>query len=862
MSSWIKQKIDNYLLKRLGNKAIFDQEMTLEIKKKNDYYEEQLALPEVLRQLSTPAPVVGDITTMTDPLPGVRLPRIPYYEYIYYLMRWNSSVLRMIGIKLKQEIFRETRLHGLLWEGKFKTKCADCGTEFDEQLEACDYCHSENVHVPDPHQKKLLDPFIQQANKAEQTLLETFEELEDDLNTVDDCYLIFIKDYFVGPTGIFGQLKEIMRGDTSRFRIVSDIAGRRGGKWWVCPAHRNAALEPDEYEKKKICPICALPLQEVHYVETTVGGVTPQKYYIAGEVVHCSKYEPSRLYGIPPIFSVYIVARTIQLMDIYTEELYEKGRLKGLLGIATDNKNELKKWIDETMTRLRSDLHYQPVIALDVGPDGGKSRMEFIRLIDNMDELRFHEHRKMLKEEIAGLFGVDLIFLADASIGGGLNNEGLRITVTDRTIEWGQSIYHDQIFPNILEALSITDWRIKLKPSKETDEMAELQRFNQRVETAGKLQQMGYELELKDDKFEIRGKAFLVEAPQQFGSPNDALPGSQGSSQKLLPEAQEAKPDKLKPDKEIQRSESADFKIRNLTDSIFAHKWLLRNESKIKKLDGKVTIKLFEQAGRGKEQKFQIKDVNDSIFVSKWIQKHQRDIQFIDGQIKVIWEESSKEGFTKSSDSLTDEMKEHLSQAFRNPANYIYVDSPEKAKGYGPDPSPGSPNAGKRMKVFDMERVNDESGTSGTGLVLSGIIFPDGKVVIRWNTETASTTEFDSWEDFEAIHIGKHPGNETKIYFYDLKAADMIDFAKSVLEPGKKVMAEYKEIEDNFAKQLEEIYLQKLAKNIAKLDDKSPKRLMQEVDAIVDEASPLIEKLAFSEVLRAYKQGKKIDEST
>lgn len=765
--SWIKQKIDDYFIKRLGNKVIFDQEMTLEIKKKNDYYEEQLALPEVLSQLSTPAPVVGDITTMTDPLPGVRLPRIPYYEYIYYLMRWNSSVLRMIGIKLKQEIFRETRLNGLIWEGKFKTKCADCGTEFDEQLEACDYCHSEEVHPPDPNQKKLLDPFIHQANKAEQTLLETFEEVEDDLNTIDDSYLIFIKDYFVGPTGIFGQLKEIMRGDPSRFRIVSDIAGRRGGKWWVCPAHRKAALEPDEYEKNKICPICGLPLQEVHYVETTVGGVTPQKYYIPGEVVHSSKYEPSRLYGIPPIFSVYIIARTIQLMDLYTEELYEKGRLKGILGVATENKTELKKWMDEVMTRLRTDPHYLPVVALDVGP-GGKSRMEFVKLIDNMDELRFHEHRRMLKEEIAGLFGIDLIFLADASIGGGLNNEGLRITVTDRVIEWGQSIYHDQFFPKILDALAITDWRLKLKPSKETDEMAELQRFDQRVDTAGKLQQMGYELELKDDKFEIRGKAFQVEAPQQFGSPNDSLPGPKGSGQKLLPEAQEGKPDKPKPDEEIQRSD----------------------------------------------------------------------------------------------ESLTDEMKAHLSQAFRNPANYVEVPIPEKKKGYGPDPSPGSVNAGKRLKVFDMQRVNDESGFSGTGLILSGIVFPDGKVVVRWNTETASTTEFDSWEDFEAIHIGKHPGNETKIYFYKLNEGDMMDFAKSVLEPGKKVIAEYREIEDNFARQLETIYLQKLAKNIAKLDDKSSKRLMQEVDAIVDEASPLIEKLAFSEVLRAYKQGKKIDEST
>lgn len=74
-------------------------------------------------------------------------------------------------------------------------------------------------------------------------------------------------------------------------------------------------------------------------------------------------------------------------------------------------------------------------------------------------------------------------------------------------------------------------------------------------------------------------------------------------------------------------------------------------------------------------------------------------------------------------------------------------------------------------RVFSMIRQNDESGTSGTGHVLDGVIFPSGKCVICWNPESArvmgvnSISIFDSFDAFEAIHIGQHPTNGTIIEF-------------------------------------------------------------------------------------------------
>lgn len=46
---------------------------------------------------------------------------------------------------------------------------------------------------------------------------------------------------------------------------------------------------------------------------------------------------------------------------------------------------------------------------------------------------------------------------------------------------------------------------------------------------------------------------------------------------------------------------------------------------------------------------------------------------------------------------------------------------------------------------------------------LQGVVFDDGKVVVRWLTAHRSTTVWDSWDDFRAIHITIHPDYGTKI---------------------------------------------------------------------------------------------------
>ena len=73
------------------------------------------------------------------------------------------------------------------------------------------------------------------------------------------------------------------------------------------------------------------------------------------------------------------------------------------------------------------------------------------------------------------------------------------------------------------------------------------------------------------------------------------------------------------------------------------------------------------------------------------------------------------------------------------------------------------------MRRFVMHRERDVSGVSGTGMVLEGVLFSTGVVVIHWLTPPprGSISVFDSLDQFLAIHVKPHPDNEAFLVFED-----------------------------------------------------------------------------------------------
>lgn len=96
------------------------------------------------------------------------------------------------------------------------------------------------------------------------------------------------------------------------------------------------------------------------------------------------------------------------------------------------------------------------------------------------------------------------------------------------------------------------------------------------------------------------------------------------------------------------------------------------------------------------------------------------------------------------------------------------VEAPEPAPAAAPQrrargaaAKPGEP------RVFAMVRNGDQSGVSGIGRVLDGIVWGNGKVTVCWRTQNVSIAVYDSFEVFEAIHITPHPDNGTEIEWAD-----------------------------------------------------------------------------------------------
>jgi len=84
-------------------------------------------------------------------------------------------------------------------------------------------------------------------------------------------------------------------------------------------------------------------------------------------------------------------------------------------------------------------------------------------------------------------------------------------------------------------------------------------------------------------------------------------------------------------------------------------------------------------------------------------------------------------------------------------------------------PKPATKFAPRGIETFTICRQSDESGISGTGVVLEGVQYATGQVVLHRLTPTpkGSIAIFESIEDFKRVHVNPHPDNKTIITWSD-----------------------------------------------------------------------------------------------
>src|SRR2546426_5755395 len=79
-------------------------------------------------------------------------------------------------------------------------------------------------------------------------------------------------------------------------------------------------------------------------------------------------------------------------------------------------------------------------------------------------------------------------------------------------------------------------------------------------------------------------------------------------------------------------------------------------------------------------------------------------------------------------------------------------------------------NAINEPRLFTLVRHVDESGVSGTGRVLDGVVFHTGQVVVCWRSDLrsdqpgySSIAVYESWNAFLHVHVRPHPAGSAEV---------------------------------------------------------------------------------------------------
>jgi hypothetical protein len=136
-----------------------------------------------------------------------------------------------------------------------------------------------------------------------------------------------------------------------------------------------------------------------------------------------------------------------------------------------------------------------------------------IRLFHNLQEMDYLPVRQEIRERISAMWGVTPAWQGAPEGFGGLSTQTQQLVVMSRVVEGDQRIFHEKVFPIILDMFGITDWRLELLTPEEKAEATQLQFVQQKVMVASQLLQDGYDVKLKsldsgimNLDFEISGK--------------------------------------------------------------------------------------------------------------------------------------------------------------------------------------------------------------------------------------------------------------------------------------------------------------------------------------------------------------------
>jgi hypothetical protein len=501
---------------------------------------------------------------------GQNEPEPPYQRQVphdwVYRMRRNHP---LINNSIEEKVQQTFRRGFTEWEKAYVAKCEVCKEEyetvdpFQDQLgddgqdleendidfskpRPCPSCgEMSRMITPEPEEKDRAEEFWANANEQGeqdsyldgkgqnsigQTVEEVCREVALDIQSFDDGWMVFQRTYYTDLDGVIQdwELDELHRGAPEVMRYsVNEEAGKMGHERWVCVECRAKNEHYTPQKKPGECTDCGNKRTYMAYAKRLdEPRGEPVEWYIRGEFAHGSEYHPSKFYGYSPIITLWEQARTLEQMDSWYNDSYEKRRApRGALVIRSSNAESVRSWNMEQMEALRDDPQHIPTFMDDT--EGQGDPLTWQPLLEDPAAMQNMQMREWFLDRISAKYGVTAVFQSASQTNSGLS-QSMEIIVSNRSAQKLKEVFQDVFLPAILAQLQIDGWEKSIRRIEEEDEAAEAQRQGTELRNAELATKLGLEAEwTTDDKLDI--KPGMAEEQDEGGEGGEGAPeGEEG----------------------------------------------------------------------------------------------------------------------------------------------------------------------------------------------------------------------------------------------------------------------------------------------------------------------------------------------
>jgi hypothetical protein len=406
--------------------------------------------------------------------------------------------------------------HDLYWMWRLSDVCVTIGHTLKRKVFKNGFDLTPKIDNASEQQEAKIKRFNMGANTDGQHFDDVLKEIEDDLNSIDKGCLLLIKDYLLNKNGdiVGSELREVSRLNPIHFFEMRDKQFKLGfcdyqaqdgnvksKRAYVTLADRNN-LVYEKYDK-----ITGRQNIEIHYRYVSAEGSV---YYNRNEIIYKNKF---KRHGFSPLYALNNKIMTLIEMDYYVRQEYSEGKpSKKMLAFKTSNRDAMVAAFQDYDKKVKKNPNRLHPLIVTSEPDNRQPLAEVIDFMKPLNEMGFNEMRARYITDIGAPYGVSAMFMNDMSTGGGLNNEGLQITVTNEAVEGDKDLFNRYYIAPVMLELGITDWDVKLFPSEEEDQVWKQDLFSKQLKNAKDYLDLGGEVGFKDNEFMFEEKDVLVKS--------------------------------------------------------------------------------------------------------------------------------------------------------------------------------------------------------------------------------------------------------------------------------------------------------------------------------------------------------------